>query len=771
VTTTLPLAGSRRTTQAAALAVFYLSGFAALLYQVVWQRILVIFSGADVYSSTLVVAAFMGGLGVGHLAGGHVADRVSRGAALRLFVAAELAIGAFGFVSRALYYDLLYQRIGSLDVAAPVLTGVLFASLLWPTFFMGVSLPLLARAVTDRLDRAAFTVGALYAVNTLGAATGALAATWAILPAVGMDVSLRIAAGLNLVCAALALPLVRRLRAAEGAPSPVPATAEAAAGGTAAGFATWAALYALAGFVALGLEIAWFRLLGVMMKSTAFTFGTLLAIYLTGVGGGAFAASLFAARLKRPALVFLLLQAAVGLTAGSVLAIFLAGATGMDELRRYFAAYDPLSVREAVAQLRGWSGGAPNLARDFVLLYFVVPVALILPPTLLMGASFPVLQRVVQTDLARLGRRVGLLQVSNIAGSVLGTVAVGWLALDAIGTAATIKALAALSSLFLVPAAIWGRGRRIALTAGAGGALAVALVFGVAPDARALWMRLHGIAGNRMIAGEDATGLSVLRLEAGGGRSAVTVFVNGVGQSTMPYGGVHTALGMLPAFLHRDPREAAIIGLGSGDTVYGVAGRPELTRIVAIEIIRPQLQGLHALRARYRDGGLDALLDDPRIEHRVGDGRLYLARADRRFDIIEADALRPTSAYSGNLYSVEYFELVRSRLKPGGLAATWAPTARVHDAFVRVFPHVVSVPGILVGSDEPIPIDLAAIRQRIAAPRAAEHYRRAGIDAARMIEEYFANPAVYAPGFDRTRLTDVNRDLFPKDEYDLSLPR
>ena len=146
-------------------------------------------------------------------------------------------------------------------------------------------------------------------------------------------------------------------------------------------------------------------------------------------------------------------------------------------------------------------------------------------------------------------------------------------------------------------------------------------------------------------------------------------------------------------------------------------------------------------------------------------------RSPAKFDIIEADALRPSSAYSGNLYSEEYFELMRSRLRPHGLAATWLPTHRVHNAFVRVFPYVVSVPGILVGSDDPIQVDRPQVMQRLAAPRVREHYAIAGINAEELMSSYLIDPARYTPDFDRSALTDVNTDLFPKDEYDLSAPR
>jgi spermidine synthase len=120
-------------------AVFFASGFAALLYQVIWQRLLVLFSGADLYSVTIIVAAFMGGMGAGHLAGGHIADRTSARRALLLFALAEFSIAIFGLFSRALYYDFLYDRLGGLQIPPAALAALLFVSLLWPTFFMGAT--------------------------------------------------------------------------------------------------------------------------------------------------------------------------------------------------------------------------------------------------------------------------------------------------------------------------------------------------------------------------------------------------------------------------------------------------------------------------------------------------------------------------------------------------------------------------------------------------------------------------------------------------------
>lgn len=776
--------------------IFFTSGFAALLYQVIWQRMLGIFSGADVYSATIIVSAFMAGLGIGSLVGGHVADRVSERTSLVLFGIAELAVAAFGVLSAPLYYDVLYARMGHLDITPGPMAAILFVSLLWPTFFMGASLPLLARTLTRQIEKAASTVGALYGVNTLGAAMGALVATWWLLPRIGLDGSLGVGATLNAVCAVVVLPFAflrivrpRQWSLAENAVRPAaPTTILPEKGADRFTFWMWAAIYGFSGLLALSLEIVWFRILGVMMKSTAFTFGTLLALYLSGLGLGSVVGSAVASRIRRPAAAFLMLQAAVGLCAGGLLALLIAVVDDTRSLKGYFASYEPMSVPDSVGSLRAviasFLTAAPppeHSPSNFIRLYVGVPAVLVLPATFLMGCSFPLLQRVVQTDLALVGRRVGVLLLANILGSMFGTVLTGWVLLNVLGTPGTFRLLASMSGVFALLAAslvfstrhLTLRGRRVPTLAAASGAVAILFVPVLAwmPSAGTFWARLHGTTVERIFFGEDGSGLSVVKTDQAGLEGKSVVFVNGAGQSTLPYGDIHTALGAVPAFIHPAPRDAAIIGLGSGDTVHAVAGRPDIERITCVEIIRPQLDTLEQLTRRWPYGGLRSLLENPRIEHVFGDGRIHLMRGGRRYDIIEADALRPGSAYSGNLYSDEYFRLVRAQLKPKGLAATWAPTARVHRTFVRVFPYVMSIPGILIGSDTPIELDRRAIAARRDDPRVRHYYETAGIDIERLLNDYLAAPVSYTPDFNRDALTDFNTDLFPKDEYDLTSRR
>jgi spermidine synthase len=215
-----------------------------------------------------------------------------------------------------------------------------------------------------------------------------------------------------------------------------------------------------------------------------------------------------------------------------------------------------------------------------------------------------------------------------------------------------------------------------------------------------------------------------------------------------------------------------VIGLGSGDTLFGIAGRREFERITCIEIVRLQLDTLRRLRQTWTYGGLESVLADPRIVNVYGDGRLHVANADDAYDVIEADALRPTSAYSGNLYSDAYFTLLRDRLKPGGLAVSWAPTARVHNTFLKVFPHVLSYSDIVIGSNAPIEYDANAVRARLAHPGVAAYYRESGVDIEDVLRPYLEeSPRVFGPADDRSWIVDINTDLYPKDEFSVPQTR
>jgi spermidine synthase len=239
--------------------------------------------------------------------------------------------------------------------------------------------------------------------------------------------------------------------------------------------------------------------------------------------------------------------------------------------------------------------------------------------------------------------------------------------------------------------------------------------------------------------------------------------VNGRHHSVLPFGGIHTLLGAAPAAMHPAPERAAVIGLGSGDTAWAAGcRRPETRAVTVFEICAPQLGLLRRVAAEPDPPAkLGRFLEDPRVTIRFADGRNALLRSDERYDLIEMDALPPSSPYSGNLYSVEFYELCARRLRPGGLMCTWAPSARVHGSFTTAFAHVVELDAgrVLVGSNDPIPFDPAAWQARATMPQMVAYLGPARVQE---LVGFLrgALPAVHRPLGAR----DVNRDLFPRDE-------
>lgn len=772
-----------------ALPLFFISGFAALLYQVIWHRMLALFSGVDVYSVTVIVAAFMGGLGCGSLTGGHIADRLHTRDLMRLFALCELAIALFAVGSKWLYYDLLYLELNHLAKSPTILTGVLFFSLLWPTFFMGMSLPLLSKALTRNVNAAARTVGGLYGINTIGAALGAFISGWWLGRLLGLETTIQIGAGLNALCAVGAILLSWGLsspgspQTRESLPPPFFPKNENAVGPTSMrrpfSFRTWILIYGLSGFIALSLEIVWFRLIAVMAKTVAFTFANLLTLYLLGLATGTFIGIWLVGKSPRPARAFFLMQWAITLYAGLSIIVFthlLGISPWLDGLWAYFNTDDTSGFGPALYavvnhafDIGRLSPAIQDFAFNLFALYFLIPMALIGPPTLLMGMSFPFLQKVVQTDTSLLGRRVGWLQAANILGCTVGTVFTSWVFLRFLGTPGTFKLILVMGAVFFflgLRARPFSRSslKFASYLTGIGliGALAV-----LTPDASFFWAKLHGTGPDKIIIGEDGSGLCALKIE-NPGSDRTTVHLDGVMHSALPYGGIHTLLGALPALLHPNPKEIAVVGLGSGDTAFSIGSRRETEEITCFEIVVPQITTLRILDQRKEYRGLRSFLGDSRVRLKLTDGRAAIMQEDKKYDIIETDALFPYSAFAGNLYSLEYFLLLKNRLKPGGIAVTWAPTLRTFRTFAKVFPFVlmVSAGPILVGSNEPIVFDIGKINDRLESPFTRSYYAEAGIDPEdlrRRLNE--AKVSLLNPGHDRSSLDDLNTDLYPKDEY------
>lgn len=766
-------------TRAAFLALFFVSGFSALVYQVIWQRMLTLFGGADVHSVSIIVSAFMAGLGLGAAAGGHLADRLRARACAVAFAMSELAVGIFALFSTTIYYDALYLRLGAWAIPGVALWTIVFGVTLWPTFLMGMSLPLGAKAFSNGPRPAHRWIAVLYGWNTVGAACGSLFAVTVLFPQRGLAGGVRFGAALSIACSLAAFAIASRLEDSEGNTTSQLVPREVKSESRGYGVPGWLAIYLVSGFVAMSLEVVWFRVLGVILKSTASTFGYMLAVYVGGVGLGSLLSDSARVRAWRPASGFLLLQAAAPVCAALSL-VALIGAMGalggrMSNSDRHEivstgdSSVPALDVEAAPALQESTRLRWDTLSGPVALaVRCAIPLWLIGPPTIMMGLSFGLLQRAVQTDVRAVGRLYGWLQAANIVGAVLGVFITGLVLLDWVGSAGTLRLVVCCGGVFMW-LHLWAQGHREGrLRAAFVGAVAIVGTVVLIPSNAAFWAGLHAAPVQDVLASEDRSGVSLLRSYADTGETQV--YANGLGQSRLPYGGIHTVLGALPALLHQAPETIAVVGLGSGDTAFAVGGRAETRRIDSIEIIAPELATLRALNRVQLYPGLRTLLGDQRIRHVFGDGRTYLRRSEQRFDIIETDALEPTRAYAGNLYSVEFFELLRERLAPGGYAVTWAPTERVRDSMVRAFPYVLAFDDIAIGSSGPVLFDRSAVLSRMRSTFTRGYYAAGGVDIDELLLPRLAEePVLFGPDFDRKTLTDVNMDLFPRDEF--AVPR
>lgn len=763
---------------------FFVSGFAALLYQVTWQRMLVLLSGSDVRSVTIVVSAYLAGLGVGSLAGAFYVDRVTSRRAVQLYALFNLAIAGFAFASPFIFYDVLFQRLSALGIPPAILLAVALISLLWPTTLMGLSLPLMSRALVRNIAGAAGMISLLNGLNTLGAAMGAIIGGWVLVGTLGFDCTAYIGGMLSVLVGLLALWIVYRLNDKTVNNPPAWSNPPRISLRNVPGIVwLWCLLVLSSGFVAISLEIVWFRVLDVSLRSNAYTYSYLLFWFLICDGLGSIWGARLVRRLANPRPFFLAAQAVITLYALLSIAAV-----------SWLARFEPLARYIAITSL---STSVASRDPQTIIVYILLPMCIIAPPAVLIGLTFPLMQRAVQTDPRFVGQRVGLLQTANIVGNTAAGILTGLVMLQYLGTDGSLRLLGGLGLLFgalllldiarcapplpnsnkpepnrrsickFLPNA--RESRRLGPKA-AGAALVLALLLALIlfPDKATLWGRLHGAEpGSLFLVAEDSSGVTALREFP----NESILYANGRHQGRIPFQSMHVFLGVLPALVHPNPQDVLVIGLGSGGTPYSIGVNERTRHIIVIEIMGSQLPVVKEYADTNNVLPLIAMFGDPRYEIMTGDGRRFLGYTDQRFDLIEADAILPVSSGSGFLYSREYFEQARARLKAGGIVAQWRPTGRVETTFVRVFPYVINIGNVLLlGSDSPIHFDMDTLLEQLEDQAVSDYLTLSGTDAntVRTFLAMWPVVATWEPG--SLRGGDINTDLRPRDEYYLNNP-
>ena len=371
---------------------FFISGISAIVYQVVWQRYLTFSFGSDTLSTTIIVSIFMLGLGLGSYLGGKISDGLDDLQRLRLYIGIEVLIAIFGVLSSYFLYDVLYQRFSMESLTVTVLTSFVF--LLPPTIAMGSTLPLLSKLFETSLKEVKINTYFLYALNTFGAAFGAFIPFFIIVPRLGFDALIYFAALLNLICVLVIFAIYAFYKRADNRVEAKNYHEEEGDTENAAADLNWYLLFGVSGFIALSLEMVWFRTLHIMLKGNSFTFAILLSIYIGGIAIGSMIGILYLKKIKNPTQLFFRLQSFIVLyTLFSYVFLFYAliNADFLNLINRYLYSYEKDSSYRMILLTAG-------LSTFFVAL-----------PTVLMGISFVSLQEASNKSIAFFGKRLGTL--------------------------------------------------------------------------------------------------------------------------------------------------------------------------------------------------------------------------------------------------------------------------------------------------------------------------------------------------------------------------
>ncbi len=667
---------------------FFVSGFAALLYQTAWTREFAFLFGTSELAVVAVLAAYMGGLALGAAIAARIVGRLTRPVLVYGLLELGIALGALAVPLLIRSVQAIYLGIAGGLAAPPETLGLMtalfhllgsFVVLVPCTALMGATLPLLARYAVSEDAQVGPRIGILYAINTFGAIAGTLVAAFYFLPQFGLRHTVYIGIAGNAIVFLAAAALAHGLAGLPPEPARTDATGRRR-------FHWILPAMMISGAVSFVYEVLWTRLLGQVLGGSTAAFASMLSSFLLGIALGSALAARFATTRSAAARGFALAQLGSGLLA------YLA-----------FRAADRLpDLAHAVGA--NPAAPAPGAAAAGVIL---------LPVTLCIGATFPFGVRLLARGAQEAAAVSGRVYAWNTVGSILGAILAGFALLPALGleNTALCGVLTSLTLAVFACLATTPRPRLVAALAAV--ALVGAAIVGLPRPENLL---LHSaISGTRMPGelfylgvGRSAT-VTVVENRTGWRLLTNGLPESGVDRETMPKTRTNETawLSLLPTAARPDTRDMLIIGLGGAKTLEGTA-----SSVASIDVIELEEEVVTANRVvpRPKDP-----LADPRVTLRLGDARGAMHLTDKTYDAIVSQPSHPWTSGASHLYTREFFELARTKLEPGGVFVQWigqnfvdlplfgSLMASMQDvfAFVHVY-RPVPAALVFVASDEPI---------------------------------------------------------------------
>lgn len=730
---------------------FLISGTSGLVFEVIWSRMLMHVFGSTTFALSALLTAFMAGLALGSEIGGRFAPRLRR--PLRWYGLMELGIGGFALLVPivlqalpALYAPLFQHLYDDFYLFSLLRFGMVFLVLLVPTTCMGATLPLLSEFVARQGTAWESSAGLLYGTNTIGACVGTAASGFFLLPTLGLGACNFVFAAISIALCLVVVATDMRWDPATAAPAPVQPKAAAAL----PPLVKWVlGCFAVAGAVSMTYQVLWTRAYVMVLGSSTYSFTVILATFLVGLAGGSALMSAFLSRVRDPLFLLALTQGGVCLAAATC-----------------FFTLD-LTPGLLFEHLRS---GTPSPASVWT--YGVGLVALVvLVPTLLQGAAFPLAIRVVSDAMPKGGSGggiVGRTYAINTVGAIVGSFASGFVLMPLMGLRAAMMLTLAINlaavcvlgglSLLRTP----GKARLAGLTAVAAACMAL---IALAPELdlarlssgafRVYWSREVFTRKSferdtpEMVFYRDGVAATISVERRG---RLLTLKANGKPEASNDADmSTQILVGLVPFVLHEmtrsareaqhagsyaPPRTGAMVGFGSGVTAGASLAWP-VERLDVVEIEAAMLDASRAF-----DPYNHAALDDPRIRVVESDGRNFLEYTGDVYDVIVSEPSNPWIAGVASLFTREHFLRARHKLAPGGVFCQWVQlyemrpenVARVIKTFRAAFPHTLAFSSqpkgtdlILIGSEEPLVLDAAGPTRAFSDPSVRAELLRAGV--------------------------------------------
>lgn len=687
---------------------FFLSGMTGLIYEVLWVSRFGRLFGSSSYAISTVLAAYMGGLALGSYLLGKRADHQANGlriyAWLEILIAVTaLLVGPLLFASKPLYIWVSATRSPLIINVTRLVVSLVV--LLPPTLCMGGTLPVLVRHYTHQSREAGPRLGGLYALNTFGAVSGTLLAGLVLLPAIGERYTLLIAVLINLFIFVTAwrwsrtpMPTV-----ADGATAPPKSATPEAKTVSGRNILLLAAL-ATAGFASMGFEIAWSRVIALLVGSSVYAFTAMLGVFLAGLAAGAALAGYVIKRRGAHIRWFVMAETGVALW-----------------LLLTLPHYDDLAVFIGI-----FNQAAQGHFQWILIAIFLVCMFIMLPPAMLMGSTIPFIMAVVNRGM-QVGRYTGVVYACNTVGGIVGSLVSGFLLVPLIGVQTTLLFCVTLNllaaALSLAPRAGSRPLRSILWTV-------ILISLGIITWHTTPWDPIRMTTG-AFLYGPQTEFPADLVFNKDGVSCTVTVEEYADGSRTLRVNGKADAstdidmanqlmTGLLGMFHKQDARRVLVIGYGSGVSV-GAIMHYDVASIDCAELERRVIEAdpfFHMVNHRP--------LADPRLTIFVEDGRNIIETTRQSYDVIVSEPSNPWMAGIAALFTREYYEKCRKGLSPGGVMCQWlqAYSTSLDDfktiarTFGSVFPHhamyrVSTGDFLLLGSDQPLIPNLQAIQRRI----------------------------------------------------------